>query len=766
MSGYSVIGRRLPKEDAISKATGEAKYTVDLSFKGMLWGKILRSKYPHAKILNIDTTKAERLPGVKAIITARDVPDIKYGYALRDQTIFAREKVRHLGEPVAAVAAIDEETAREALALIKVEYEELQAIFDPEEAMQPTAPLIHEGITTYETEYPFWKPIRGGNLCSANRVHVGDVEKGFKDSDFVFEDTFKTPMVYQSYLEPHCSVASFDSSGKVTVWASTAAPFYSQNRLSKILKIPMNKIRVIAPHVGGSHGGKSFDLNSPFCVLLSRKTNRPVKILLSREEDFIAGTPRHPCTIELKTGVKKDGRLVARHAKLVYDTGAYADWGPGLTAQGFSFAPGPYKIPNIKVEAFCVYTNNTVAGSFRGWGCPQPTFAYESQMDIIAAKLGMDPLELRLKNLQEKGDLMVIGQEIPSDGLKETLLKATKEADWKGKKKEKQIRRGIGMACMFYSSGYSSSSCFVKLNEDGTIGVSVGATDIGQGSTTALAQILAEELGVSLEDISMVTADTDTTPWDYGTIGSRCVYIVGNAVKTAAVDMKNQLFQMAAGMLEARVEDMEAKGGMVGVKGSPERAIPLVQLAILSRYVMGGPIIGRGSYMENVRPVDTEKVEGFLFNTFPALVYATQVAEVEVDAETGKVKVLNLTAAHDCGYAINPMSVEGQIEGGVSIGLGFALSEEVLLERGRITNPNFMQYKIFSALDMPKIDSLIVEVHEATGPFGAKGIGEPGLLPTAPAVANAIYDALGVRIKTLPITPDKVLKALKEKSGR
>lgn len=758
-----MVGKGVPRVDGWEKCTGEAGYTIDLKLPRMLYGKILRSPLPHARIVSIDTRKARRLPGVKAVITGENVPAGRYGTWLKDQIIFSRNKVRYIGEPVAALAAVDEFTAQDALELIQVEYEELPAVFDPIEAMEPGAPIIHEDLASYES-IPGFPTIKHGNVCSFARIKFGDVYKGFQAADYVFEHTFKTQRHHQSYIEPHAAVAQVDSGGNITVWSSTQTVFQTQAHLADALKIPHNKIRVIAPYVGGAFGGKLELMVEPYCLLLAAEAKRPVKIVMTREEEFIAGNPRHPVIAEIKTGVKKDGQLTARQGKLIFDSGAYAHEGPGVNSYAAFCVKGPYNIPDLLAEASCVYTNNIVCGGFRGFGAPQTYFATESQLDIIARELSMDPLELRLKNAQEKGDRVVTGHAIPSSGFKETLLKVAEKLDW-GQPKS-VANRGKGIACMLHPSGLLSSGAIVKMEEDGTVNVLVGSSEIGGGQKTIFSQIAAEELGIPLDAVTVTTSDTATTPFDWSTAASRSTFTVGNAVKMAAADAKRQIIEKAATLLEANVADLEAMDGRVYVKGTPERSVPMGQLMLMRHYLSGGPVIGKGAFCHTEPFEPGVLLEGISQPPYASFIFGTQGTEVEVDPRTGKVKILRFAAAHDCGRAINPLAVEGQIEGGVVIGLGYGLTENVVLDsHGNVVNPSFLDYKIASIRDLPKITPIIVESQDALGPFGAKGVGEPGLVPTAPAIANAIYDAVGVRITDLPVSAEKVLTAMKDKGA-
>jgi len=754
MEEFSIVGKPMPRVDGLDKATGRAVYSPDMELPHMLHGKILTSTYPHARILNIDVSKAERLTGVKAVITARDTPDVAWGFMIKDQPLLARDKVRYIGEPLAVVAASGKDVAEEALDLIEVEYEELKATFDPEEAMKPDAPLIHEGLEAYTT---FWPSIRYGNVCSHVKISRGDVEKGFKEAFRIFEDRFTTQMQHQCYLETHASLATVDLGGKVTVWTSSQAPFSIRSELAETLRIPLNKIRVIATQTGGGFGGKTDISVEPYCVLLAQKTNRPVKITLSRKEEFTISGPRHASIIELKTGVKRDGTIISRQAKLIYDTGGYAGPGPGVASLGSTYAVGPYRIPNIKVDAYCVYTNKTNCGWMRCPGVVQTNFASESQMDIIAKDLGKDPLDLRLRNAVEDGDLSPTGQVLHNVGLKASLQKAAQQSGWGKKTKEKN--RGKGISCVQYESLGMASSALVKVNEDGTINLVIGAVDIGQGSSTILAQMVAEELGVPFEEISVSTVDTEITPFDTGTIGDRVTYNMGNAVRMAAADCRQQLLYLASSMLEANPADLKISDKLIHAKGVPEKGVPISEVSMAGHYFKGGPITGRGVFFAEPPAYDQKGVEGHAFPSAPIHTFAAQVAEVEVNPKNGKVRILRIISAHDLGFAINPMLAEGQIEGAVAMGIGYAMTERLVEDKGNIVNPNFSDYKIPNILDVPKIEVFLVGEKAKDGPFGAKGLGNPGVALPAPAIANAIEDAVGIRIKDLPITPEKVFFA-------
>ncbi len=762
---WESIGRSPARLDAYEKVTGRAVFAVDLKLAGMLHARVLRSPIPHGRITHIDVSKAETLPGVIAVVTGKDFPG-SFGATVQDQNFLAREKVRFVGDPVAAVAAVNLDAAEEALSLIKVEYEPLTAVLDPVEAMKPGAVLIHEELSQYATA-PGIFPVAGTNICNHFKLRKGDVEKGFTESHVVLEDTYTTQMVQHAHLEPHASIAQVDPSGKILIWSNTQTPYFNRKALARALNLPLNKVRIIGTSVGGGFGGKSYLKAEPICVALALKTkNRPVKLVYTREEEFGVAPVRHPTVIRCKTGMKGDGTWVAQETELIFDTGAYADIGPRVVRNAGFSAAGPYKIPHVHIDSYCLYTNNPVGGAFRGFGIPQITWAIESHLDAMAEKLGIDPVELRLKNAVEEGSVSATGQVLHSVGLKETLRRAAEKIGWG---RSQGPGRGKGIACMHKSTVTpSASAAFVKLNEDASVTLLCSAVEMGQGASTALAQIAAEELGVPVDMISVVRPDTDFTPYDMASVSSRSTFFVGNAVRRAAADAREQLLDIAAEILEANPKDLELKEGKVQVRGVPEKAISITELPLGEAFYVGvkgrgrgRPVLGRGTFtVEDATPLDRETGQGKNPSVF--WMYATQAAEVEVDPRTGRVKVLRISAAHDVGRSIHPQSIEGQIEGALVMGVGTALFEKMELEEGRVKNRSFADYKIPSALDAPEMIPIIVEEPHSRGPYGAKGLGEPALAPTAPAIANAIYAAVGVRIKDLPITPEKILEGLKK----
>lgn len=754
---YVTIGRPLPRIDGLEKVTGRAMYIDDLKFSDVLYGKILRSPHAHARIRKIDTSKAEDLPGVRAVVTGKDAPFLG-GEAIKDQPFLAIDKVRYVGEAVAAVAADTKEIASGAIKLIDVEYELLPAVLDVMEALKPDAPLVHEELHTY-AHMPIVTVVPHTNICAKFEFKQGDIERGFLESDYVYEDTFRFPTGHHCQIEPFGAVAQVSVTGKITVWVANDAPHRLRKDLADAIGIPFEKLRVICPpFMGGGFGGKGGLKVEPVCIALAMHTQgKPVKIILDRQEVFMASLMKHAAVGIVKTGVKKDGTIVATHAKLYYDTGAYAEKGPTVTVHGCESGVGPYRVPNTLVEGYTVYTNNPIAGALRGYGLPQSSWAHESIIDMIADKLGIDQIEMRLKNAVEEGSINPTrGDILTSVGLKECIRKAAEAIEWN---KPRPPNRGVGIACEYKATKTpSGSSAFVKVEQDGSVSVITSAVEIGQGVNTILAQITSEELGIPVERVTVTSPDTDYTPWDASCTASRTTFHMGNAVRNAAKDAKDQIIALAASALNTNAEDLEISNGAVEVKGSNKRmTIPEV---IKGKWKAGLTILGRGVYYP--------EIEGTMFSARSIFyMYGAQAVDLEVDPETGKIKVHKVAAAHDVGKALNPMAVEGQIEGGVVMGLGSGIFEEVLYDgKGKMMNPNFRDYRIPTAVDAPEIAPIIVEAIHDEGPFGAKGIGEMTLVSTPTAVGNAIYNATGIRLKELPATPERLFKLLKEKNSK
>jgi CO/xanthine dehydrogenase Mo-binding subunit len=748
-----IAGKSLPRMDGAGKVTGTAVYAADFALPGMLVGKVFRSTEPHARIVRVDTARARSLPGVRAIITAADVPDVRYGGGIKDETVFARGKVRYAGQPVAAVAATTREAAEAALAAIEVVFEPLPIILDLDAALAPGAPLIHEEWASYAAI-----PIlhRDGNVCNRARIVVGDVERGFEEADRIFEHRFRTGMVHQGYTEPRAAVAAWDSSGQVTVWSNTQLPFEVQNTLAEILQMAPSKIRVVVPGIGGGFGGKLRVGVEHVAAFLARAAGRPVKIITTSEEELTAAYPRQGTVVELKTSVTKDGRITAKAGRIWFDTGAFAGSGPGVASVATLVLAGPYKIPNLHLEGFAVYTNKTNCGSFRAPSGPQSNFAVESQMDIIADALGLDPLELRLKNIVREGDEGPTGQMLESVGLEECLRTAAAAIAWDDRRPGRW--RGKGLACGWWTTTGGSSGVYVKINPDGTVTLNTGAVEIGTGALTGAAQVLAEELGIDLVDINVVSADTFSTPFDFGAQGSRTAFAVGNACRAAVDDLKHRIFALAAAQLGVESEACHLADKHVLAGG---KRISLADLARMSQQT-GGGLIAQGTFIAPATAYDSKRVDGHVYPAFHSPSFHAHAVDLSIDPETGVITVHKYVVAQDVGFALNPTYIEGQIEGGVAQGLGQALSEEIVYENGRVLNANLTDYKMPTTLDMPPVETILVQHPSRVGPYGAKGVGEPPNIEPPAAVANAVASATGLRLTSLPITAEHVALALRE----
>ncbi len=750
-----IVGRSLPRMDAPGKVTGAAIYAADFTLPGMLHGKVLRSREPHARLLRIDASRAARLPGVRAVITAADVVDVRYGGSVKDEEVFARERIRFAGQPLAAVAATTLETATAALAAIEVITEPLPPVLDVAAALAPDAPLVHEGWAGY-TALPILH--RDRNVCNRARIVVGDVERGFDEAERVFTHRFTTRSVHQGYTEPRAAVAQWDTAGGVSVWSNTQLPFEVQSTLSEILQVPPSRVRVIVPGVGGGFGGKLRVGVEHFAALLARATGRAVKVMTTSEEELTAAYARQPAIVELKTGVTRDGRILAREGRLWFDTGAFAGSGPGVASVATLMLAGPYRIPNLLLEGYAVYTHKTNFGSFRAPSGPQANFAVESQMDIIADALGLDPLELRLRNIVREGEEGPTGQVLTAVGLEECLRKAAAAIGWEERRPARG--RGKGIACGWWTTTGGSSGVYVKVNPDGTVALNTGAAEIGTAALTGAAQVLAEDLGVELADIHVVSADTLSTPFDFGAQGSRTAFAVGNACRAAVADLKRQILALAARHLDVAEGALQMRNGCVTAAVEGKRAT-LAELARLSQ-ASGGGLIAHGTFVAPPTPYDTKRVEGHVYPAFHSPSFHAHAVDLSVDADTGEVTVHRYVVAQDVGFAMNPTYIEGQIEGGVAQGLGQALSEEIVYENGRVLNANLTDYKMPTAVDVPRVESILVQHPSLVGPFGAKGVGEPPNIEPPAAVANAVASATGVRITDLPITAEKIALALQE----
>jgi CO/xanthine dehydrogenase Mo-binding subunit len=765
----SLIGKTVRRLDYETKVTGNARYLADMSVPGMCHGKILRSPYPHARIKRVDASRAVKVAGVVAVITRDDILHDEgiepfYGPVFKDQTIVAVEKVRHVGDPVAAAAALTADAAEEALALIEVDYEELPAVLDVREALDSSATLVHDSVklpTSGFADLAEIKPVEGTNICTHFKLNRGDIEKGFAEADRVFEDTFTLPATQHSFLETHACIASVEPGGRITVWATTQNPFVVRTQLANIFKVPVSKVRVIVPYLGGGYGGKVYPKVEPITVALAQKAGRPVRIVLSREEVFYTIT-KHAAVIRMKTGVKNDGTLVARECEIHLDTGAYAEIGPRVAKKSGYTAAGPYRIPNLKIDSYSIYTNKPPAGAFRGFGVSQSAWAVESQMDIIAAALRLDPLELRKKNGYNEGDKFVTDETLRAVGLKECLDEVAKSIGWDGNRFKssrvqsstpENIRRGKGLACMIKATITPSISCaVVKLNEDASLSIYIGTVEMGQGSDTVMAQIAGAELGIPIGKIHVLGVDTDVVPYDLTTSSSRSTFHMGKAVQLAAQDIQRQLKQIAAKEYGIPEEQISFADGKVRL---PETALDYSEVMFKRFGMQGGTLVGDGQVKTSTKDEFGEKsTSAFWF-------LAAGAAEVEVDTETGKFKLLKYATAVDVGKALNPLGCRQQLAGAAITGIGQAIFEEIAYDNGQLINPNLVDYVLPSLGDMPPvIDPICVETPDRNGPHGAKGIGESALIPVAPAIANAIYDAVGVRIKDLPIKAEKIYLGL------
>ena len=783
MKEFNTIRTRATRLDSPDKATGEAIYVDDISKPGMLFGALLQSPHAHAKVLSIDTTEAKKLPGVKAVLTSKDVGTIPYGVspARYDETVFVTDKVRYVGDEIAAVAATSLDIALKAVELIKVEYEILPAVFTVEDAIKEDAPQLHEKYK--------------GNLTAEVHQEFGDVEKGLKESDIIKTTTVKNKRQDGAFLEMQGCIAEFDKRGNLTLTSGTQTPHYVQRTVAMVLGMDIGKVRVKKPYLGAGFGIKA--AANPMelaCCFLAKETNKPVKMNFTREQVFMFCRARHQFTHTITTGAKKDGTLVALKHECTLDGGAYSSFGIATVYYAGSLLAGPYKLPNMSYEGFRVYNNKPACGAQRGHGAVIARAAFEQQLDMIAEELNIDPMELRIKNMMSKGDTTCNDLNMSSFGMSECIDAVREGSDWDRKKGNMPTGKGIGMACGFFVSGagfpiYRSDTyhgtVMIKLTEDGgTALVYTASAEIGQGSDTAFAMIAAEALGVPLSSIRLASGDTDMGV-DLGAYSSRQTLMTGHATKDAAEHVKSQVLAVLAEKLDTPVEEMDIKNGFIEFKNQtpdfselrttyikehrgwiddPDSEKLTFKEASRIAYLEKGTIVGTGKY----KPVFLGgKYKGAAVGTSPAYGCSAQVAEVTVDMETGQVIIENVTDAHDCGKAINMTSVEGQMEGSVSMGMGEAMHEEVIFDdKGNVLNNDLAEYKLVTAMDMPKVKSIVVESDEPNGPFGAKEVGEGAIMPTIPAILNAVYDAAGVRIFELPLTPERVYTAIQEYKER
>ncbi len=752
------VGISIPRPDGPEKVTGRVQYVADIQAKGLLHAKLLRSPHAHAKIVSIDTSAAKALPGVRAVLTAKDIPHLKKKAPTRAHAVLAIDRVVFMGQPVAAVAADEPAIAEEALDLIKVEYQVLAASIDPLKAMLPGAPPVADAGTEADTSEALAHsavaiaksdtPAKAVNISQQARLQRGDPAKGFAESDHILEKTYRVPMVHQGYLEPHAVLAEWDRNGLLTLWASTQGSFNTRSEVADVLGIPENQIRVIPVECGGGFGGKIRALCEPITAVLAQVTKRPVRYVMTRREELQAGMPAPQVIIKLKTGVKRDGTLMALDAETVIDSGAFSG---AVLAVSAVFLGSMYKWPSFDVRGFEVLTHKPSVAAYRAPVAPQTIFAIESQMEQIARDLDLDSVEFRMRHLIQEGDPMVNGQPWQNNGAKQVLSRIADHPHWKTRKQwvtagKNGKRRGVGLALGGWLGGLQPTGATVRLNPDGSLAVLTGQVDIA-GTNISLAQIAASAYGVDTDLVRITTGDTDTAPMTGLSAGSKTIYTVGAAVLQAAEDARRQTFEIAAAELEASIHDLELVDGKVTVRGMPDKGITLATIGKKGNLYMSKtpPVLGKAN------PAFTQQAPGF----------AAQLARLEVDADTGEVTILDFVIVQDVGKAINPMGVEGQMQGGAVQSLGMALTEGLLFDdSGRLTNPSLLDYRKLTAADLPNLETIIVEVPAPAGPFGARGVGEPPIIPAPAAIANAIQNATGARLTELPMNPERIALAL------
>ena len=747
------IGREIPRLEVRAKVSGRAEYTHNMRLRGMLYGKIFRSTVPHGRIRSIDTKQAQALPGVHCVVTGEDIrkliPEPYYGPAFHDQPILALDKVRYVGEPVAAVLASDPHVAEEAAQLIAAEYEELPAVYDEVAAMQPDT-LVHDVLRPAGTfaDLKHLQGRKGTNVALDYHLRRGDADKAFATAPRVFEHTFKTQQCLHLPFEPHVAVAE-PGDGRLTIYTSNQTPSFIRIEIARLFGWPENRVRVKVPYLGGGYGAKVYVKLEALVAALAMLVHRPVKIALTMEEQFYMIT-KHPTTFRIKSGVDSDGRVIARACKVYWNGGAYADIGPRVTQKSGFTAAGPYDIDNVSIDSYALYTNRTPAGALRGFGVPQLVWAYESHTDLIARELGIDAVEFRRRNILRDGRPQASGTVLKDAAIGEVLDALASRIGWNApfNRGSGALRRGRGIAIGFKASiSPTTSVAVVNVSADGSVYLYESTVDMGQGSDTAFAQIVGEVLDVKAEDVRVVAPDTDVTPYDMGTLGSRSLFHMGNAVRLAAEDAR------------AKLRALAAEAGLPAGTNYPAAEI------FKKRYGMqAGNVIGTASFMPSYTPPDAKT--GLSDNVTPFWMVGGAAAEVEVDTETGQVRILRLINAADCGKPINPAVARTQLSGAAIMQLGFTLYEAMQLEGGQVTNASLADYKIPGIGDIPPMETEFVAAEQHSGPFGAKGLGESGTFGVSPAIANAIDDAVGVRIMELPITAEAVLRALRAKDGR
>jgi 4-hydroxybenzoyl-CoA reductase alpha subunit len=755
---YKVIGHSVPRIDGPEKVTGAAKYTLDLKFPNMLYGKILTSPHAHARIISIDTSEAEALPGVKAVITHEHVPSLKYGLspARWDENIFCSDKVRFVGDKVAAVACLDEPTCYKALKLIKVEYEVLPAVLNFLTAMDEGQPQIHD---EYER-----------NINTEIHQEFGDVDKAFAEAYHVRTDTFIGQRTYQCPIEPHTAISMWDNE-KLTVYSSTQSPHYFQHYIAREFGMDMGDVRIIKPFVGGGFGGKLEPTGLEFAgAVLAKLTSRPVRMFYDRAEMFAHNRGRHAQHMEISTGVDKNGKILVAHANFKMDGGAYTSLGIASAYYAGALLPMTYEFDNYKFDMYRAYTNLPACGAQRGHGAPQPKYAFESHLDNVAKDLGIDPMDIRILNARRENTETPNNFKVNSCHMRECLEKVREMSDWDEKKKHKIPGRGVGVSTgsfvtgagyPIYRTDLPHSSAFIRINEDGSAAtLYTGAVEIGQGSDTVLCQMAAEAMGYRYEHMKIIAADTEIAPLDFGAYASRQTYMSGTAVKLAGEEVKKLILEMASAMLSLPVSDLDCDDGIVFSTSREGKTLTFEEVA-RKYFVLKGPLLGKGVYTP---PKLGGTFKGAPVGTSPAYSFGAQVGEVQIDEETGQIEVLGVWDAHDCGKVINPRLLHGQVHGALFMGMGESCWEEVRFDdKGRILNPELANYLFLTAQDMPPIESEVLDTYEPTGPWGAKEVGEGATNPTLGMFSNAIFDAMGVRINSLPLTSEKIWRALKEK---
>lgn len=769
MSVDRYVGTSVTDVRSVNKVTGATSYGADVYLPGMLYAVMIRSEHAHALVTDIDISEALKVEGVVSIVTYKDFPELHYGTYVHDQTAFTSHP-RYIGDPIGAVAAETQEAAEIAAGLVKIKYRILPHILDPEEAFTSLDVIIHPEMHTYKGYPSFFNFKKGTNIPNHLKVRKGNVEKGFAEADFVVESKISVPPIYHGTLETHACVCKYDPDGRLMVYSPTQGAFLLREMLSNAMGIPMHKVTVIQTAVGGGFGCKiSGNIEIRAAALAKKCGNRPIRMVMSREEEWETVYTRSALTGYYKTGVNTDGKIVARKVTLFWDAGAYADYEVSVARSAGYMSAGPYDIPNIWIDSYAVYTNKLVATAYRGFGCSETTFCYEQDMDIIANKIGLDPVQFRLINALDKGSTNATGQKLKSCALKDCIQLASEKSEKNKKSTSPSVKRGQGIACMQKFTVHTvPTSDIVKLNEDGTIILESSAVDIGQGSDTIMSQILADVLDVSIDTISVVPVNTNYSSYGWQTAASSKTFFNGNSTMRAGLDLRRKILRSASRALCVPESDLYIKKGVVYSHSYPDKKLPFSAVALGVYNDEGGlsegPLLGYGVYtVEDGTFLCPETGQGRKPSAF--WMFAAMVADVEVDTETGAIKVLRLVSANDLGKAINPKMAEAQIVGGAIQGLGSALFEEVLIDgRGKVLNANMHDYKMPTIGDCPEeIAGYLVESQpDPEGPFGAKGVGEPAMACPAAAIANAVADALGVRIYSLPLSPEKVLNAIAE----